>query len=238
MMDEVIAHIESLNRETGFRALILTGSGKHFSAGADLNWMKSSAKLSRSRNLGEAMRLTAMFEAVANLKVPSIAVAKGSVFGGAVGLVAACDIAFATDDARFCLSEVRLGLIPAVIYPYLARRMRPGQLRRLALTAKVFDAGIAHNAGLIDVVVPAPEIHQVLRTEIELLLNASTKAHGALKDLHKKLAATGFKQGSITAQTIAGIRSTPEAQAGLQAFFDKQPAPWACKLSDDARFLE
>ena len=140
MMLEISAHLKAVREQTGCRALILHGQGKHFSAGADLNWMKSAAEQSPADNRAGSETLSRMFAALAELPLPTIAVATGAAYGGAVGLIACCDYTIALEKARFCLSEVRLGLIPAVILPHLKRRMRPAALRRLSLSASVFDA--------------------------------------------------------------------------------------------------
>lgn len=209
------------------RALVLRGQGKHFSAGADLNWMRAAAKLSYADNLRDAGTLTTLFESLANLPIPSLALVQGSAFGGAVGLAAAADIVIAEKTAKFALSEVRLGLLPAVILPYLARRLTPQSLRRLALSGRVFTADEAMAAGLVSVLVDAGGLEAAARTELEQLLGGAPEAQAELKSLLSHLAGTGNAQGARTAEAISKLRAGPVGQAGLQAFFEKKPAPWA-----------
>jgi methylglutaconyl-CoA hydratase len=231
VIKELVAALAVVRARPGCRALILRGKGKHFSAGADLGWMKASAKLSFEDNRRDAEGLIELFESLATLPLPTIALVHGSAFGGAVGLTACCDIAIAAQSARFCLSEIRLGLMPAVIVPYLARRMRPGDLRRLALTARPFGADEALAAGLVQRVVGDDELEAAARAELELLLQGAPEAQTDLKILLQRVVEEGLRQGPHTAEAIAKLRAGPTGQAGLSAFFDKKPAPWAVKLA-------
>jgi methylglutaconyl-CoA hydratase len=215
------------------RALILRGKGKHFSAGADLGWMKDAAKLSYEENLSDASQLTQMFELLYNLRVPTIALLHGSVFGGAVGLTACCDIVLAEAQTKFCLSEVRLGLLPAVIYPYLAKRIHLGQLRHLSLSAKVFYAEEALRVGLVDDLYSADTRGKLIKEKLNLLLSAGPEALASLKSLHQNLEKNAFAQSEETAKAIAKARTSSEGQAGLESFFAKQISPWGCQLSEE-----
>lgn len=233
VIKEAVAALAAVRVRPGCRALILRGNGKHFSAGADLAWMKASANLSREDNERDAHGLIELFESLATLPLPTIGLVHGSAFGGAVGLTACCDIAIATRSARFCLSEIRLGLMPAVIVPYLARKMRPGDLRRLALTARPFGADEALAAGLVQQVVLDDELAKAAQSELELLLQGAPEAQAELKQLLQHVVQDSLKQGAHTARGIAKLRAGPTGQAGLSAFFDKKPAPWAVKLGPD-----
>lgn len=213
------------------RAVILSGKGKHFSAGADLHWMRDAARLSFEENIEDADRLTQLFEALRALPVPTIAVAHGSVFGGAVGLVAACDYAVALDSARFCLSESKLGLLPAVIGPYLGEKMSRSFLNRHALTARPFLPEEALRSGLIEAVVTKGQLDEWIAAEIQQLLLAGPKAQGAIKRLYTELASGGWKQNEKTAQAIARLRVGVEGQQGLTSFFEKNSPPWAISMS-------
>ncbi len=213
------------------RALVLRGAGKHFSAGADLAWMKASAQLSLEGNAKDAKTLIHLFEALCHLPVPTIALVTGSAFGGAVGLAACCDVALAADNARFCLSEIRLGLLPAVILPYLARKMLPGQLRRHALTGRLFNAQEALAFGLVQRVAPEAGLQDALREELNGILAGSPEAQAALKELLHRVVSDSFKQGPHTAEAIATQRVSPSGQAGLASFFDKRPTPWSAELA-------
>ena len=215
------------------RALVLKGKGKHFSAGADLGWMKDAAKLSYEENLTDAVHLTQMFESLYRLKVPTIGLLHGSVFGGAVGLAACCDIVLAETRTKFCLSEVKLGLLPAVIYPYLAHRIHKGQLRRLGVTARLFSAEEALDFGLVDRVFDSETKGQVLRDELNLILAAGPQSVALLKTLHQTLEKNNFMQCDETAKAISKARTSPEGQAGLASFFAKQQSPWVCKFPEE-----
>jgi methylglutaconyl-CoA hydratase len=229
MMDEITRHLLSLKDRHNLRLLVIAGAGKHFSAGADLEWMRSSAKLSFDDNIKDATRLRSMFEALTSLQVPKIAAIKGAVYGGAIGLAACCDFAVALDSAKFCLSEAKLGLLPAVIAPYLARKMRPGQLRRAALTARLFDAHEAKDMGLIEVV--AADLDAAVLAEINAILACGPAAQKSMNRLFDQLREQGYAQCDETVQAIAKARTGPEGQAGLTAFFDKSTPPWIKTLS-------
>ncbi len=230
---ELVGHLKELAAMKTVRAVVVRGKGKHFSAGADLNWMKASAQLTYQENVQDARGLTALFEALANLPQPTIAAVNGSAFGGAVGLTACCDIAIAADTARFSLSEVKLGLMPAVIVPYLMRKMTPGGLRRHGLTGRPFSAAEAREMGLVERVVPEAGLAAAVRDELDLLLQGSAEAQAKLKTLLDQTQSDGMRQNPRTAEAIAGVRTGQAGQAGLSAFFEKKAPPWACKLSHD-----
>lgn len=227
---ELVQHLRTAKNNPKCRALVIRGKGKHFSAGADLAWMKASANLSLQDNARDARGLIDLFEALADVPFPTVAVVSGSAFGGAVGLAAACDIAVAAESARFCLSEIKLGIMPAVILPYLARKMRPGALRRFGLTGKLFSATEARECGLIERVVKDDELEAAVKEELNLLLQGSPEAQAALKQLIHRVTTDSLKQGSHTAEAIAVMRTSASGQAGLGAFFDKKPAPWSVTL--------
>ncbi len=230
VIKELVAHLEGLRKAPKLRAVVLRGEGKHFSAGADLSWMKASAKLSYDENLSDARGLIALFEAVATMPVPTVAAVHGAAYGGAVGLAAACDVAIAAESARFSLSEVKLGLMPAVILPYLMRKMRAGGLRRAALTGRPFSAAEAREMGLVERVVPDADLDLAVREELDLILQGSPEAQAKLKILMQELEADDLRQSPRTAEAIAKLRTGPLAQAGLASFFEKKSPPWTAKL--------
>lgn len=242
MLDALTAELNKATVESkkdpAIRCLIVAGRGRHFCAGADLGWMKQSAALSHAENLADASRLTAVFEALANFPRPTISVVRGAAYGGAVGLVACCDIVIAEETSKFCLSEARLGLIPAVIMPYLARRIAPGFLRRAALTSRVITAEEAQSSGLIDVITASTEVDEALRAELDLVLQAGPSAQASVKELIEKVRMNKGTQGEYTAQAIAAARTGPEGQAGLAAFFSKAPAPWSARTSEAFTFSQ
>lgn len=233
MLDAIPRLIAEAARDASLRCMIIAGRGKHFCAGADLAWMQESAKLSHQENLADAAKLTTMFEAVANFPRPTIAIVRGAAYGGAVGLIACCDIVIATENSRFCLSEARLGLIPAVIMPYLARRFAPGALRRAALTSRVMDAGDARLAGLVDVVTEVGALDEAVRAELALVVQAGPQAQSAAKILLDQVREKSGRQGDYTAQAIASARTGSEGQAGLKAFFAKTTPPWVTAIPEE-----
>ncbi|MCB9227978.1 MAG: enoyl-CoA hydratase/isomerase family protein [Deltaproteobacteria bacterium] len=208
------------------RALVIRGAGKHFCGGADLEWMKASAQLTQEENLEEARGLSAMFAALHKLPFPTIAVVHGAVYGGGVGLVACCDLAIADIDSRFCLSEVRLGILPAVIYPYLSLKMRYGSLLRLSMTGRLFLASEARDTGLIELCCEKNSLETTLQDEIRGVLSAGPAALTRLKFLQHTIFACSDDCHALACRLIAEARSGPEAQAGFQAFFKKQSPPW------------
>lgn len=232
VIKEMTEHLKTVARTGDCRALVLRGKGKHFSAGADLGWMKASAKLSFDDNVRDAKSLIGLFESLYHLPLPTLGVVTGSAFGGAVGLTACCDVALAAENARFCLSEIKLGLMPAVILPYLARKMQPGQLRRHALTGRLFSAQEALSMGLVQRVVPDYELDQAIREELNGFLAGSPEAQAKLKELLHRVTSESLTQGPHTAEGIAALRVSSSGQAGLQSFFDKRPAPWVKSLSE------
>lgn len=228
MMTEISKHLSALASTTDVRALVISGLGKHFSAGADLNWMKSSAKLNYEDNVRDASKLRDMFESIINLSIPKIAVVQGAAYGGAVGIIACCDYAIADARAKFCLSEAKLGLVPAVIGPYLMRKMRQGTLRRLALSSQVISAPEAKDAGLVEIVTESTE--DALKAELNALLACGPNAQIAINKLFDDLRKNSFAQTQETIETIAKARTSSEGQAGLSSFFSKSQPPWVRSL--------
>lgn len=216
------------------RVLVLKGAGKSFCAGADLAWMKRAAGYSKSENLADAQALSDMLDALRNLPMPVIALAHGAVMGGGTGLVACADIAFAAEDARFAISEVRLGLIPATISPYLIAAIGERQARRFMLTGERFDAATAQRIGLVHEVVPSPEaLEKTAADFVELLLQAGPEAVAATKLLISDISGRPItpELRVETAKRIAGVRSSAEAKEGLAAFLEKRTPRW--RASDD-----
>lgn len=238
VIDELVDALEQASQVENLRFLLLSGKGKHFSAGADLEWMKSSANLSKEENIKDANKLIKLMENFDRFPLPTITVTKGAVYGGAVGLVACSDIAIATDSAKFCLSEVKLGLLPAVILPYLTRKIRYGQLRRLGLTAKVFDAQEALEYGLVQNVCSQDQLNATIQSEVKNILSCSPKAQKELKELQHYILTDSTRQSERTAQTIANMRVSKEAQAGLGAFFSKKAMPWHISLAEKEGMID
>lgn len=230
--DDLIKRLAMTFRELNFkpevRVVVLAGNGKSFSAGADLNWMKRMATYTRNQNFEDAMGLADMLHAIYDCTKPVIAAVHGPAFGGGVGLVAACDIAIASERASFCLSEVKLGLIPATIAPYVAESMGIRACRRYFLTAERFKAAEACRLGLVHEVVPEDELDAKLDEVIATLLTNGPLAIAAAKDLITAVAHRPVNDEikRDTARRIADIRVSDEGQEGLEAFLDKRKAAW------------
>ena len=218
LLSAIKSAFESAPQNSEIRYVVLQGSGKHFCAGADLAWMQESASLDRTGNLKEAQRLSEMFQAIAECPLPTIALAKGRVYGGAVGLAAACDIALADPGTVFSLSEARLGIIPAVIAPHLLQRLSTGRVRELAITTRELSASDAMQDGLVDHV---GELSTELEKQLEQLKKSSPSAIALMKKL-----LSGKLTESECQEAIADARSSDDGKAGLKAFFDKTSAPW------------
>ncbi|BCN26274.1 enoyl-CoA hydratase-related protein [Vibrio alfacsensis] len=237
MIDLLIHRLDYLALRTDVRCLILRGNGKHFSSGADLNWMKSMANSTRKQNLEDAQNLARLMRTLDAFPQPTIGIVQGSAFGGALGLVCCCDIAIAANDAKFCLSEVKLGLVPATISPYVMRAMGNRQARRFILSAEVIDAADAKNYGIVHEVHPHKHIDHVLENLIDTLLLNSPDAMRKAKALCQQCHQNPIDEQLIqyTSQLIADIRVSPQGQDGLQAFLEKRSPCWINKSDKDKK---
>jgi len=218
-----------LGRNPLVRVVVLTGAGKSFSAGADLNWMQEIANYSLEANLADATRLADMLHTLDGMPQPTVAKVNGAAMGGAVGLIGACDIAIAADDARFGITEVRLGLIPSVIAPYVLRAIGPRQARRFALTGERFGAADAQRIGLVHEVTKKKALDGTVDKLVEVLLAGAPGAQAEVKALFRdvwELDRTGTAARADTAQRIASRRATEEARKGMAAFFEKRRPDW------------
>ncbi len=230
--DALIVRLTELFRDLGqtadVRAIVLAAAGKSFSAGADLGWMRRMASYSDEDNLRDAMGLALLMETIDRCPKPTVALVQGAAFGGGVGLVAACDIAIASEKAVFCLSEVRLGLIPAVISPYVIAAMGARACRRYFLTAERFSAAEARRLGLVHEVVAEDKLEQARDTLVQALLQGGPVAQAAAKDLIHVVAESqhGPELMRYTARSIADRRADAEGREGLAAFFEKRKAEW------------
>ncbi len=223
--------LERIDQEASVRAVVLAGAGKSFSAGADLNWMQGMAKASEQDNKADSLRLAKLMRTLAFLSKPTIARINGAAFGGGVGLIACCDIAIAADTAKFGLTEVKLGLVPAVISPYVINAIGPRQAMRLFQTGEIIDAVEAERLQLVHRVVQADELDQEIDDQIALLLKAGPEAVKAAKSLVGAIVArTADGQQRMDEQTaalIARLRVSNEGQEGLAAFLEKRTPQWA-----------
>jgi methylglutaconyl-CoA hydratase len=219
--------IAAAGADPSVRVLVLTGAGQSFSAGGDLNWMRRMAGYSHEENLADARGLAELMATLDRCPKPTVARVQGSAFAGGMGLVACCDIAIAVPEAQFAVTEVRLGLMPAVISPYLIRAMGARQARRWFLTAARFDAAEALRLGLVHAVVPADALDAAVAAEVKALKAAAPGALTACKELIA-LASSPLDAALIeeTAQRIAVRRASAEGRDGVSAFLEKRKPGW------------
>jgi methylglutaconyl-CoA hydratase len=230
--DEVIAELKAAFIDAGLaadvRCVVLAAEGSAFCAGADLNWMRRMADYTRDENLADAGQLAAMLRAIYECPKPTIARVQGDVFAGGVGLVAACDMAVSVDTATYCLSEVKLGLIPATISPYVIRAMGARASHRYFLTAERFGAAEAHRIGLVHEVVAADALDAKVAELTSALVSVSPNAVRACKRLVQDVAERDIDDALVT-HTVAGIadiRSSAEGKEGVQSFLQKRKPSW------------
>ncbi len=236
MIRELILALDEVQSQPALRFLLVRGRGKHFSAGADLAWMQQAAELDYNTNLDDARELAELMYNLAKLKIPTLAVVQGAAFGGALGLISCCDMAIAADDAQFCLSEVRIGLAPAVISPFVVQAIGERAARRYALTAERFSAQRAQQIGLIAEHYPLTALDEQAALWVDNLLLNSPQAMRASKDLLREVGS-----GELTPalrryceSAIARIRTSAEGQEGLRAFLNKRSPGWQAQADDSA----
>ena len=224
---------DDVSKDKSVRVMILAGNGPAFCAGADLNWMKRMAGYGYDENLADAKALAEMLAALDRMPKPTIARVHGPVFAGGTGLVAACDIAVGTPEAKFCLSEAKLGLSPATISPYVIRAMGERNARRYFLTAEVFDAEEAYRIGMLSVLTEKESLDGVISSLIQHLLGGGPEAHGKIKSLIRSVAGRQPDDALVaeTAKQIAEIRGSPEGKEGIAAFLEKRKASWCSPKS-------
>lgn len=228
LIAELTRTFRELNDDSAVRAVVLAGNGPAFCAGADLNWMKRMAAYSYDENLRDARALADMLATLEHMDKPTIARVHGPAFAGGTGLVAACDIAVGTPEAKFCFSEAKLGLSPATISPYVLRAIGARNASRYFLTAEVFDAQEALRIGMLSALVPAAELDRTVDALLEQLLAGGSAAHARIKDLVRDVAGRPVDDAlkADTARRIAEIRATPEGREGITAFLEKRKPSW------------
>ena len=225
---ELTAALSNLGADDAVRAVVLTGSGRSFSAGADLNWMRRSSTYGEAENMADARALAILMKTLHELPKPTVARVNGAALGGGAGLVACCDIAVASADAKFGTTEVRLGLIPAVIGPYVVAAIGLRQARRLMLTGERIAAAEAARIGLVHDVVPPERLDAAVAALLEDLLKGGPGALAAVKRLLRDLTGRPIDVELVddTARRIAALRTTAEAQEGVAAFLAKRQPVW------------
>jgi len=228
LIAELIQALDELAMDDSVRLVVLRSDGKSFSAGADLNWMRRMADYDEAQNLADAMQLADLMRSLNALPKPTVARVQGAAFGGGVGLIACCDIALASERALFSLSEVKLGLIPAVISPYVINAIGERAARRYMLSAERFDARQASQMGLVHEVVEHDELETRLDAMITTLLESGPAAQAAAKDLILDVAGKPVDRSLIenTARRIAKVRASDEGREGLNAFLQKRKPDW------------
>jgi methylglutaconyl-CoA hydratase len=235
--DELILSLtkafKEIESDEAVRVMILAGNGPAFCAGADLNWMKRMAGYGYDENLADAEALALMLATLDRMPKPTIARVHGPVFAGGTGLVAACDIAVGTPEAKFCLSEAKLGLSPATISPYVIRAMGEQNARRYFLSAEVFDATEALRIGMLSIVTAPDKLDEKIQELVSHLLAGGPQAHAKIKALIRAVAGRPMDDAlaADTARRIAEIRVSPEGKEGIASFLEKRKASWCSKKS-------
>ncbi len=229
LIRELIDAVGAMERDPAVRVLVISGTGKSFCAGADLNWMKRAATFTAEENRRDSQALAEMLRSLAQMGKPTVARVQGPAYGGGVGLVAACDIAIATFDAQFTLSEVKLGIIPSVISPHVIAAIGERYARRYMLTAERFSAAEAYRIGLIhEMVADEAALDEAVGMIVDGLLKNGPAALRACKDLIRAVAGRPITAEVVadTAARIAAIRTTEEAQEGMAAFLQRRKPNW------------
>jgi methylglutaconyl-CoA hydratase len=229
LIDELRAALGAVAGDASASTVVLSGEGKSLCAGADINRMREAATFSRDDNIRDALPLSNMLAALDRLPQTTIGRVHGPIYGGGVGVVAACDIAIASEDATFCLSEVRLGIVPGMISPYVVRAIGERTARRYFQTAEVFDAHEARRIGLIHEVVAPDALDERIAKLLKQLRSAAPGARAVAKKLAGDIAGRSIDDALIreTSELIADVRAQPEAREGLSAFLEKRKPSWS-----------
>lgn len=229
MIEQLNQHLNTLKQDPNCRILVLKGEGEHFSAGANIQWMRRMAEASQHENHQDALKLAQLLYQLNNLNKPTIALVQGSVYGGALGLIACCDIVLADQNTRFCFSEVKIGLVPAIVCPYILEAIGQRAARRYMLTAEPFDSDTALTLGLVHEVLPRVQWESRLQELINVIMQNAPHALGIAKNLILTLSGThmpALSQVEYTSHLIAELRVSKEGQEGLSAFLEKRKPNW------------
>jgi methylglutaconyl-CoA hydratase len=230
VVDDIGAAFAAADEEAarGARVVVLGGNGKSFSAGADLAWMQEQAELPADRNEQGAVRMARMFLAIARCKLPVVARVHGHALGGGTGLTAAADVAVCTEDCVFGLTEVKLGIVPAVISPFVLQKIGAGRARTLFLTGERFDGREAQRIGLVQRAVPESQLDAEVARIVGELVSAGPAAVASAKQLIAAVASLSLEDAiPVTSKWIAALRATPEAREGFAAFLGKRKPSWS-----------
>ncbi len=231
LIEELTRVFSEIGDEDSTRVVVLSGEGPSFCAGADISWMRKAGSYGREENEQDALCMAKMLRTIDTCPVPVIAIVHGAAIGGGVGLVAAADIAIAAEGTVFSLAEVKLGILPSVISPYVLRAIGPRFARDLFLTGDRFDAREAFRIGLVHAVVPADGLEGAARARIDSLLTSGPEAIRVAKRLIEQVAGQNPDEAMpLTVRTIAERRASEEAREGLSAFLEKRKAAWVAKV--------
>lgn len=235
LLDDLQTAFDELGRDARLRAIILTGAGKSFSAGADLEMMQAAARATRERNQEEALHLASTFERINACPLPVIARVNGAAMGGGLGLLAVSDIIIAVESARLAFSEVKLGIAPAVISPYVVRKIGTSWARRLFVTGERFTPALGRDIGLVHTVVTAGELDATVEHTVQELLTGGPYALRACKTLARDIDDLDDDAArAITTETIAQLRVSAEGQEGLRAYLEKRKPSWITAQENQA----
>ena len=228
MLDELLDCLDDLSKKKEIRVLIITGEGQVFSAGADLEWMKQSINLTLDENKNDAMKFSEMLKKIDEFYCTTIAIINGHAFGGGLGVLSACDFTIADSKSKFCFSEVKLGIIPAMIGPYILRNLGYNNTKKLFLTGEIFDADQAVTLNLIDKLVSTQNIINERNILIDKLLLGGPKAQTAIKTYLQNIYSKSISDDVIkyAAENIAELRVSEEGQKGIKAFLNKSNPDW------------
>jgi len=227
MIEELTHVFKDIHGREDMRVVVLTGEGKSFSAGADINWMRKVKDYSFEENLQNSLKLADLFYFIYSLPKPTIARVNGAAIGGGTGLVAVCDIAIASSVAKFSFSEVKLGLVPACISPYVIRKCGEGRTREFFLTGERLSAGKALSAGLVNQVVQPEKLDEAVEDLVNQLLSSGPQAIGVCKELLENVPGLNFEEAKeYTARVLSGLRISDEGQEGTKAFLEKRKPKW------------
>jgi methylglutaconyl-CoA hydratase len=227
LMNELTTCFQHISRDDSVTAVILTGNGKSFCAGADLTWMKQMVNFSREENKNDSRLLLDMYDTLYSCPKPVIGRINGHAFGGGIGLLTVCDITITVPEMKFAFSEVKLGIIPAVISTFVATRMKPADMRRFFITGERFDSTIANEIGLIDLVVPYENLDDTVRSFVEHVRSSGPCAIKEIKHLIEnfiKMDVEKYKE--LTVEKISELRVSQEGQEGIAAFLEKRKPNW------------
>ena len=228
LMKELTLFFNQINEYDSNRVIILTGNGKSFCAGADLQWMKSMVKYSKEENINDSRLLLNLYESIYNCPKPVIGKINGNAFGGGIGLIAVCDIAFSVPNCLFAFSEVNLGIIPSVISSYIANRLKPSDMRRLFISGEKFNSEYARIIGLIDFVISVDKLDIEIDKYVNILKSSGPKAIFEIKKLvnsYQRMNKNDYKE--YTVKKISDLRISDEGQEGINAFLEKRKSKWS-----------